>query len=90
MDASGKFNAAHRTQAGQRITPQTAPVNGGVQAQGLFVVGPKRPYGYAPTRPGRRSGLGVTPAISGLFRAGRPPGISQINTMATLVRRGAG
>jgi hypothetical protein len=73
---------------GQPVTPKTAPVGGGVQALGLFVVGPKRPYGYPPTRPGRRTGVGITPALTGLFRAGRTVGVSQINAMATNIRRG--
>jgi len=42
----------------------------------------------APVIPGRLRGLGNTPAINGLFRRGRAVGISEINTMATLVPRG--
>lgn len=61
------------------------------KALGLFMRGPEgRPYGYVPTRPGRRLGLGTTPALTGLFRAGRVVGISQINAIATVVRRGGG
>lgn len=45
-------------------------------------------YGYVPGRPGRRIGLGTTPALDGLFRAGRVVGVSQINALATNVFRG--
>jgi hypothetical protein len=45
-------------------------------------------YGYVPTRPGRRIGLGSTPALDGLFRAGRVVGVSQINALATNIFRG--
>lgn len=45
-------------------------------------------YGYVPTRPGRRVGLGSTPALDGLFRAGRVVGVSQINALATNIWRG--
>lgn len=58
---------------------------------GVFFAGP-RPYGFAaaPTRPGRRHGGGKTPALAGLFRAGRVVGISRINTIATNIHRGQG
>lgn len=58
-------------------------------APGVFIEGPglNKP-GYVTQRPGRRQGLGVTPALVGLFRAGRVVGVSQINAMATNVRRG--
>lgn len=58
------------------------------RALGTFVVGPARPYGFSPRRPGRRPGLGETPALLGMFRAGRTVGVSTINAMATNVRRG--
>lgn len=60
-------------------------------ALGSFFTGP-RPYGFAaaPTRPGRKVGGAVYPAISGLFQAGKVKAISQINTMATLIHRGQG
>lgn len=57
-------------------------------ALGVFVRGPDRPYGFVPSRPGRRLGLGQTPALTGFFRAGRVVGVSQINAMATVVFRG--
>lgn len=57
-------------------------------ALGTFVRGPARPQGMYPPRAGRPVGLGVTPAIGGLFRAGRVLGVSQVNAMATNVRRG--
>jgi hypothetical protein len=58
-------------------------------APGVFIHGPglNKP-GYVTPRPGRRQGLGVTPALVGMFRAGRVVGVSQINAMATNVRRG--
>lgn len=58
-------------------------------APGVFLEGPglSKP-GYVPSRPGRKGGLGVTPALVGLFRAGRVVGVSQINAIATNVRRG--
>lgn len=59
-------------------------------ALGSFNVGPKA-YGHMPGVPRQRAGLAHTPAIGGLFRRGRiVPGISQINAMATNVRRGSG
>jgi hypothetical protein len=58
-------------------------------ALGAFNVGPKL-YGFVPAVPRQRGGQGVTPALEGLFRAGRVVGISQINTMATNVTRGGG
>ena len=51
---------------------------------------PASGYGYLPTRPGRRIGLGSMPALTGLFRAGRVLGISQVNLVATNVWRGPG
>ena len=51
---------------------------------------PASGYGYLPTRPGRRVGLGSLPALTGLFRAGRVLGVSQVNLMATNVWRGSG
>jgi len=59
-------------------------------APGIFIQGPGlSKAGYVTERPGRRSGQpGVTPALVGLFRAGRVVGVSQINAMATNVRRG--
>jgi hypothetical protein len=60
-------------------------------ALGTFWSGP-RGYGAlaAPTRPGRRTGVAWTPAVTGFFRAGKAVGISQINAMATNVPRGSG
>ncbi len=58
-------------------------------ALGAFNVGPKA-YGFVPAVPRQRGGQGSTPALAGLFRAGRVVGISQINTMATNVTRGSG
>lgn len=59
-------------------------------ALGSLSVGPKR-YGFQPGVPRTRGGLGHTPALTGLFRAGRiTVGISQINAMATHVNRGSG
>ena len=60
-------------------------------ALGLFVTGPQRPQGMPPLRPGRRIGLGTTPALQGLFSGGghaRVVGISKIQTMATDIFRG--
>lgn len=58
-------------------------------ASGVFIEGPGlAKYGYVTGRPGRRGGLGVTPALVGLFRAGRVVGVSQINAMASVVWRG--
>lgn len=57
-------------------------------ATGVFVRGSDRPVGFVPTRPGRRSGLGETPALGGMFRAGRTVGVSQMNAIATNVWRG--
>jgi hypothetical protein len=59
-------------------------------AAGVFTVGPNRPAGMSPTRVGRVGGLGTTPALYGMFRAGRTVGVSQINAMATNIRRGGG
>lgn len=58
---------------------------------GAFFSGP-RPYGAlaAPTRPGRKIGGATVPALTGLFQAGRPVGISRINTIATNIHRGQG
>lgn len=58
---------------------------------GTFFSGP-RPVGFAaaPTRPGRVHGGTVTPALHGLFRAGKAVGISQINAIATNIQRGKG
>jgi hypothetical protein len=59
-------------------------------APGVFIEGPglNKP-GYVTARPGRsHGGPGVTPALVGMFRAGRVVGVSQINAMATNVRRG--
>lgn len=75
----GRFNPPGRT-IGQDVPHESA--------LGTFVSGPDRPYGYVPSRPGRRLGLGTTPALTGLFRAGRVVGVSQINAMATNVFRG--
>lgn len=58
-------------------------------ALGAFNVGPKV-YGYVPAVPRQRGGPGATPALEGLFRAGKVVGISQINAMATNVTRGSG
>jgi hypothetical protein len=58
-------------------------------ALGAFNVGPKA-YGFQPAVPRQRGGLPHTPALSGLFRAGKVVGISQINAMATNVTRGSG
>jgi hypothetical protein len=53
-------------------------------------VGPKS-YGVRPGVPISRGGAGRTPALVGLFRAGRlTVGISKINAMATNVLRGSG
>jgi len=68
-----------------RKVGQDVPIE---SALGVFVRGPERPYGYVPSRPGRRVGLGSTPALTGLFRAGRVVGVSQINAMATNIHRG--
>jgi hypothetical protein len=57
-------------------------------ATGVFLSGRDKPYGFVPTRPGRRAGLGETPALGGMFRAGRTVGVSQINAIATNVWRG--
>jgi hypothetical protein len=72
----GSFNSAvRRTQVG--------PV-------ARISVGPKV-YGFAPGVPLMRGGVGRTPALTGLFRAGRiTVGISKINAMATNVLRGSG
>jgi hypothetical protein len=59
-------------------------------AIGVFATVRDFPQGYVPSRPGRRGGLGITPALHGLFRAGRVVGISQINAIATNVPRGGG
>ena len=58
---------------------------------GIFFSGP-RPFGFAsaPTKPGRRTGGAKTPALHGLFQAGRTIGISRINTIATNIHRGQG
>jgi hypothetical protein len=58
-------------------------------ALGAFAATPKQ-YGFVPAVPRQRAGLAHTPAITGLFRAGRVVGISQINMMATNVTRGSG
>ena len=60
-------------------------------AIGTFAtVGNGLPQGYVPPRPGRRIGIGQTPALQGLFRAGaRTVGISEINAMATNIWRGS-
>ncbi len=58
-------------------------------ALGAFNVGPKV-YGFAPAVPRQRGGQGMTPALEGLFRAGKVVGISQINAMATNTMRGSG
>lgn len=70
---------------GQFGSPQNAPSS---RALGVFVNGPARPYGFSPSRPGRAQGLGETPALLGMFRAGRTVGVSTINAMATNIRRG--
>ena len=70
---------------GQFGLPSPAP---SPRALGVFVQGPARPYGFSPHRPGRRPGLGETPALLGMFRAGRTVGVSTINAMATNIRRG--
>lgn len=57
-------------------------------ALGAFNLGPKV-YGFMPAVPRQRGGLGVTPALNGLFRAGPVVGISQINAIATNVMRGS-
>jgi hypothetical protein len=57
---------------------------------GRFNVGPKS-YGVAPASFEPRKGLGVTPALTGMFRRGPlTVGISQINAMATHFNRGSG
>lgn len=58
------------------------------RALGVFRPGPPTQYGMVPRRPGRRPGLGETPALNGMFRAGRTVGVSTINAMATNIRRG--
>jgi hypothetical protein len=59
-------------------------------AIGTFASAASFPQGYVPPRLGRRGGLGVTPALHGIFRTGdRTVGISQINAIATNVRRGS-
>ena len=58
-------------------------------ALGAFNVGPKV-NGFVPAVPRQRGGLSVTPALEGLFRAGRVVGVSQINAIATNVTRGSG
>jgi hypothetical protein len=59
-------------------------------AIGTFATVRDFPQGYVPPRLGRRGGLGVTPALHGLFRTGnRTVGISQINAMATNIPRGS-
>jgi hypothetical protein len=58
-------------------------------ALGAFNAGPKL-YGFVPAVPRQRGGLSTTPALEGLFRAGKVVGISQINAMATNVTRGSG
>lgn len=65
-----------------RHTPRPA-------ALGAFNVGPKA-YGFQPAVPRQRGGQSMTPALEGLFRAGKVVGISQINAMATNVTRGSG
>ena len=70
---------------------------GGAAAQaphpslGAFFAGPW-PYGFAaaPTKPGRKHGGTVTPALHGLFQSGRPVAISRINTIAINIHRGQG
>lgn len=57
-------------------------------ALGQFARGAELTYGFVPARPGRRRGLGSTPSLLGFFRAGRTVGVSQINAIATIVRRG--
>jgi len=58
-------------------------------AVGVLMRSGERQYGFVPTRPGRPIGLGTTPALQGLFRAGRRAvGVSQINAMATNIYRG--
>lgn len=52
-------------------------------------VGPMS-YGFRPAVPRFLGFKGHTPALDGLFRAGRVVGISQINAMATHVNRGSG
>lgn len=61
----------------------------GTNAIGVMMRPGERQYGFVPTRPGRPIGLGLTPALHGIFRAGRRVvGVSQINAMATNVYRG--
>jgi len=57
-------------------------------ALGVFQTGRDLPQGYVPGRPGRRGGIGITPALHGIERAGRTVGVSQINAIATNVWRG--
>ena len=78
MAANGKFS--------KQGAPEAAH-----PSLGTFFSGP-RPYGAlaAPTRPGRKIGSATVPALSGLFQAGRPIGISRINTIATNIHRGGG
>jgi hypothetical protein len=56
---------------------------------GTFIKGRKQ-YGLfaGPVVQGRAEGLAWTPALTGLFRAGRTVGVSQINAMATNILRG--
>jgi hypothetical protein len=58
-------------------------------ALGVFVrPGAALPQGFVPGRPGRRGGIGITPALHGMDRAGRVVGVSQINAIASVVWRG--